>query len=265
MSNSRELLYNTANGQMRVAGFMSGSGSNLRKIIEFERKYYKDKKYSPFKVVVIFSDTYNSNAPDIGRDYDIPVVTRDLKAFCAARGKKRFDMQTREEFDRETICAISCHNVSVIAYAGYMSIASKILIEAFIGVNIHPADLSIMENGKRKYRGAHAVLDAILAKEEYISSTCHLVEAFVDEGQILMISPPLKIKLGKNFNPQDKKSLNEATSYNQERLKAAGDWVIFPRTLLYLAQGRYSKDKENNIYFDDIASPLGIRLDFRNE
>ena len=267
MTNSRELLYNPAKGQMRVAGFMSGSGSNLRKIIEFEKNYNKTKNKvsSPFKVVVIFSDTYNSNASLIGKDYDIPVVIRDLKAFCASRGMKRSDMKTREEFDRNTICAISSYDVSIIAYAGYMSIASKVLINSFMGVNIHPADLSIMKDGKRKYTGAHAVLDAILAKEEYISSTCHLVEPKVDEGQILMISPPLKIELDADFNPENEKSLDKAVSYNQERLKSAGDWLIFPRTLLYLAEGRYNKDKKNNLYFDGSPNPYGVRLDILDE
>ena len=233
--------------KMRVAGFMSGTGTNLRKIIEFERRNQNIKKDFPFKIVVIFSDTYTSNAPEIGKDYNIPVIIRDIKSFYAAKDKPLHDMKTRAEFDAKTIEAISPYKVSVIAYAGYMSIASDILINAFTGINIHPADLSIMDGDKRKYTGAHAVRDAIVAGEKYISSTSHLVESVVDEGAIFMISPPIKIELEKNFDPQNPKMLKKSAAYNQERLKKEGDWIIFPLTLLYLAEGRYNQDEHNNI------------------
>ena len=54
-------LYNPANGLMRVAGFMSGSGTNLRKIIEYERALIREQAGSPYEVVVIFSDNPESN------------------------------------------------------------------------------------------------------------------------------------------------------------------------------------------------------------
>lgn len=38
-----EKLYNLENGVMRIAGLMSGSGSNLRKIIEHGDLYFNDK------------------------------------------------------------------------------------------------------------------------------------------------------------------------------------------------------------------------------
>ena len=49
------------------------------------------------------------------------------------------------------------------------------------------------------------------------------------------------------FDPQNPKMLKKATVYNQERLKEKGDWIIFPLTLLYLAEGRYNQDEHNNI------------------
>ncbi len=50
-------LYKPRKEQMRVAGFMSGSGSNLREIL----KYEKSLKNSPFNVVMIFSDVEDEN------------------------------------------------------------------------------------------------------------------------------------------------------------------------------------------------------------
>ncbi len=244
---------------MRVVGFMSGSGSNLRKILDFERQLQQERGKSPYKMVCLFSDTYDSKANEIGRDYDLPVITRDIRSFYKARGKPRKDMEVRKEFDAETVSAISRFEACVAAYGGYMSIASERLIHAFTGVNVHPADLSVMQEGKRKYTGDHAVRDAILAGEKYIHSTTHLIEPVVDGGKILMISSPLEVMLEANFDPQNRDMVARAEKENQNRLKEAGDWVIFPKTLLHIAEGRYAIDA-GSLYFDELLIPMGIKL-----
>ncbi|MGA1868961.1 MAG: phosphoribosylglycinamide formyltransferase [bacterium] len=262
--NKIKILGGSRGAKMSVAGFMSGSGTNLRKIIEFERNYAHKKKSCPFEVVVIFSDTYNSNAPEIGKDFNIPVVIRDIRSFYATKskkGKQIQNMEIRAEFDENTINALSPYNISVIAYAGYMSIASERLVKGFPGVNIHPADLSIMHGGKRKYTGAHAVRDAIVAREKHIASTTHLLDTAVDEGPILMISPPLKVDYGENFDPHNEALLQHVAAKNQQHLKEKGDWVIFPLTLLYLAEGKFTQDEHNNLFFDGKRIPYGVKLE----
>ena len=134
-------LYHPESGRMRVAGLMSGSGSNLRKIIEYEKEIESKEGGSPYHVVVIFSDNPSSNAKEIGNDYKIQVVVRDLKAFYKERGKPRRDLLVREEFDRGTVEELKPFSIDVAAYAGYMSIATDPLINAFLGINVHPADL----------------------------------------------------------------------------------------------------------------------------
>ncbi len=47
----------------------------------------------------------------------------------------------------------------------------------------------------------------------------------------------------------------------QERLKRSGDWTIFPRTLQYIAEGRYAQDEEGNLFFDGNPIPHGLSLD----
>jgi len=254
-------LYDPNDRQMKVVGLMSGSGSNLIKIIEFEKKLEQKRGTSPYKIEVIFSDTYNSNATKIGKDFDIPVIIRDLKGYYAKRGKPRKDMQVREEFDRETLKALEPYGVKVAAYAGYMSVVTKPLINKFLGINVHPADLSILKkNGSRKYTGDHAVRDAILAGEKTIASTTHIIAEQVDYGKILMISKPIKVKKVKGFNKNKKGLVKKVELMNQEMLKKKGDWIIFPKTLLYLAEGRYSRDFHGNICFDGKQIPEGIKL-----
>lgn len=243
-------LHDPKNGQMRVVGLMSGSGSNLRKIIEFERVLRAERGISPFVVVALFSDNAESNATKIGRDYDLPVVVRDIGAFYAARGKPRKDMEVRREFDAATVQALAPFAAAIAAYAGYMSVATNPLLEAFLGINVHPADLSIMEGNMRKYIGDHAVRDAILAGEQQLRSSTHIIEPQVDYGRILMLSDPISVTLPIDFNRADKTLVERVAKEHQERLKKLGDWRIFPRTLLCLAEGRYEQDTRGNIYCD---------------
>ena len=249
-------LYNPKNGQMRIAGLMSGSGSNLRKILEKEKELERDRGASPYRVAVIFSDAIDSNAVEIGKAYGIPVVINDIREFYKARGKPRGDMQVRAEYDLKTVSLLSPFGISVAAYAGYMSIATAPLVDAFLGVNVHPADLSVLENGSRKYVGDHAVLDCLRVGEKELRSSTHIIENEVDGGRLLMISAPVKVE--QEVIPE---LFDEFAQTYQARLKEKGDWVIFPETLLHLAEGRYAADETGLLHFDGKPIPYGVRLD----
>ncbi len=254
-------LFDPATGPMRVVGLMSGSGSNIRRIIEHQRRLEAQQGHSPFLVVALFSDRASSRATQIGKDYDLPVVTRDLEGFCARRGVPRRDLRAREEFDSETVRALSPFGAHVAAYGGYMSIATRPLMESFLGVNVHPADLSLEHaDGRRCYTGDHAVRDAILAGERWIRSSTHLVEPVVDGGRLLMISPPVEVVLEDSWDLGQREHLALAENFNQDRLKERGDWVVLPRTLEDLALGRFAMDQEGTLYYDGLPIPKGYRL-----
>ncbi|MDO8647689.1 MAG: formyltransferase family protein [Candidatus Diapherotrites archaeon] len=257
-------LYDPKNGQLQVAGLMSGSGTNLRKIIGLE----KSLANSSFHVCVIFSDNAESNAVKIGREFDIPVIVRDIKEFYAAQGKPLKDLQVREEFDKETMKSLKQFNAKVAAYAGYMSIATKPLINAFLGINVHPGDLSKIDSqGKRKFvGGAHIpAMKAILAGEKELRSTTHIIEDKLDYGRILMLSPALKVELPENFNPEDKELLNAISKEHQGRLKEAGDWIVFPKTLQAIAEGKFSQDEKGKLYFEEKEIPQGFSMEKKPE
>ncbi len=232
---------------------MSGSGSNLRKIIESKAHG------SSYTVVCILTDNPASNAKVIASEYGIPYEENDIAAFYAKKGKPRKDLSLRPEFDAITITLLKKHKPDVVAYCGYMSIASPVLANTFLGINVHPADLSILDaKGLRKYRGGHAVRDAILAGENAIRSTTHIVEETVDGGRLLMRSKPVKVVLPKGFNPLNPSQLEAAEKENQNRLKEKGDWVIFPKTLEFIAEGRFTQDKSGKIHFNGKAALKGV-------
>ncbi len=254
-------LYNPAKGQMQVAGLMSGSGTNIRKIIEYELGL-QEEGASPYHLAVIFTDNAESKAVEIGRDYDLHVVVRDKRAFYKKRGKPLKDMKVRELFDARTVASLSPYGCTAAAYGGYMSIATDPLIKAFLGVNVHPADLSIEVEGKRRFTGDKAVKDAILAEERYLRSSTHIIEPVVDGGRILMISAPVKVEVEEDFFyvPATEAYFDEVATEHQNRLKEKGDWVIFPLTLRYIAEGKFSQDEAGILHFDGEAVPKGVRL-----
>ena len=255
-------LHDPGQGPLRVVGLMSGSGTNLRRILEHQERLTKQEGRPVFEVVVIFSDSWNSKATELGRDHDLPVLVRDLRAWLKKRGIPRSDLLRREEFDRGTIEALKTFGAQAAAYAGYMSLATPPLIRAWLGVNVHPADLSVtLPNGKRKWTGAHAVRDALAAGEKILRSTTHLIEPECDMGRIFMVSAPLPVEVPNGADLSDPHQLDAIAARNQDRLKKKGDWVIFPRTLEAIARGQFQADADGNFYFQSRPVPQGVRLE----
>ncbi|MCW3979394.1 MAG: formyltransferase family protein, partial [Candidatus Bathyarchaeota archaeon] len=140
------------------------------------------------------------------------------------------------------------------------------ILERYAGgiYNVHPADLSIMDDEERKYVGIHVVRDTILAGETEIRASTHVVREKVDHGEILVISEPVHVKLPEGATldalEQDKKLLAKVVDEHQDLLKERGDWVIYPLTLQMIAEGRFALDGEGNIYLDGELAPRGFRL-----
>jgi len=255
-------LYSPRPGQpMRVAGFMSGSGTNLVKILERQDERSRGPGGCPYEVVVIFTDNPSSNAAQIAQSRGLPLAVEDILAFYRSRGHTtKKDLSLRSEFDRRVLDALRPHSVDAIVLGGYMSVVTAPLLAAFAGriVNVHPADLRILAGGRRKYTGDYAVRDAILAGESVLRATTHIVREDVDGGEILMVSAPVQVELpegvgaGKPAWPEHRDLWNRIASEHQERLKRIGDWEILPKTLEWLARGRYSIDGEGRAYLDEV-------------
>lgn len=262
-------LFITKNSEpMKVAGFMSGSGTNLIKILEYERKIEKETGRPPYRLSLIFSDNKNSQAKNIAEDFGLPHVIHDILDFYASNGKKdKKDLSLRPEFDKKSLILLADYSFDYIALGGYMSIVTRPLLVAFKGriINVHPADLTVTDDEKRRFTGDHAVALAILAGEKAIHSSTHIVREAVDYGEILMVSAPVSVQLPEGVTidemkiSKNKALLRSVEDENQERLKEQGDWVIFPRTLEMIAQGRFGLDEAGNVCFDGRAIRGGYR------
>ncbi len=251
-------IHDPKTGVMRTVAFMSGSGTNLRRILEHRERLLREEGSCPFEVSVIFTDNGDSRATAIGREYDLPVIVHDIRGFYRRRGLPRTDLSVRADFDALTLKALSPFQTPVLIYAGYMSIVTENVIRSFTGVNVHPGDLSVMQSGRRRWTGAHAVRDAVLAGEKTIRATTHLVTLEVDSGPLLMLSDPLAVETPDDTDwKDDPAAVRRVEEHNQERLKEAGDWTIFPRTIEDLARGLFARDERDRMYYNHRLCPIG--------
>jgi len=260
-----KLFFDPKRKPMRVACFMSGSGTNVRRILEHQKKLEEEKGESPYEVVLIFTDNAESNAETIAKEYGISFVINDVKKFYGNRDLK--DMSIREEYDKKTLELIEPFDIDVIALGGYALILTESLLQYLI-VNVHPADLSVTEKGKRKYVGLHDAppRKAILAGEKSLHSSTHIVTKDVDQGEVLLISKGLKVELPAGVSledlkkPENEQLLKRMAKEHENKLKEVGDWKIFPLTLEWIAEGRFAIDNKKDIYFDGKLVKNGYRL-----
>jgi len=233
---------------MHVAGFMSGNGTNLVKILEREEELKQTEGFSPYEIVFIFSNNSKSHAVEIGKKFNKPVFVRDIKTYYKKLGLDHKNLSIREKFDRETLTILRAYKADCIALAGYMSVVSY-LITDYLTINVHPADLSIVDMfGKRRYQGLNAVKKAIKAEEEALASTSHIATSYVDSGPILLIGPKIKVDPLKSY------------TMHQTKLKEQSDWKVYPLTLELIAKGMFNYDSNKKLYLGNCPIPNGVRL-----
>lgn len=249
---------------MRVAGFMSGSGSNITKLLALERSLKAEQGASPFELVFIFSDRSDgrSRGEQIALEAGIPYFSYDVRRFHEVRGLRRTvstdeGLAARHEFDQTAARLIQAFDVDLIALGGYMS-----FLTLDFCVNVHPADLSLLnDQGERRFVGDNAVRDAIAAGRSELRSSTIWTDQGVDTGPLLMVSEPISVELPDRLEAlmAEPERLQDVADQHQERLKEVGDWRIFPLTIRYIAEGRFGLDEKGRVYFDGRPVPEGVR------
>lgn len=241
---------------LRVAAFMSGSGTNIRRLLERKSPYYD--------IAFIFSDVASGKCQgqNIAHEYGLPFFAYDTRRFHELKGIKRTvttleGLAARQEYDQVAAKLIDAFGVEIIALGGYMS-----FLTLPGGVNVHPADLSLVKkNGQRRYVGDDAVYDAILAGEKELRSSTLWIDQGVDSGPLLMVSEALPVELPAPLEElkAEPERLRVLADEHQERLKQKGDWVVFPLTMELIGQGRLALDDKGVTHLDGKPYPQGVR------
>ena len=166
-----------------TAVFISGKGTNLKKLIQFSKT-----KNSPIKISLIVS----SNSKAEGLKYSLKYK---IKKYVVAINDGNFEDKILKN--------LKINKIQFICLAGYMKILSKKFIKNFKGkiINIHPSLLP-------KYKGLNTHEKVIKNKEKYTGCTVHYVNDKLDSGKIILQK---KIKIFKNDNPKSikRRVLNE--------------------------------------------------------
>lgn len=251
---------------------MSGTGSNAEALLEYERT----NPQCPYKITAIVTDApETSRAAVIARNFDLPLVEHDIRKFYLANGEDSIKMDTprrrelRDEWSEELYEKIMVYSPAFAFFAGFVPLSN--IARHLPCLNVHPGDLTRCdENGRRLYTGLHVlpVERAILGGEKFLRSSVILVQPYtgngqeeVDGGPIIGISAPLPVDLG-HYSLSEleefKKQRVPGTKVNDplrtmafehiERLKTAGDHVVFPRAAAEFAAGAFSCDTKNLFY-----------------
>ena len=249
---------------MRMAGFMSGSGTNIVKVLECEKRLRAEEAISPFEVVFIFSDRSDGvcAGEQIALENGLPYFSYDIRSFYRLRSLKRTvttpeGLAARREYDQVAKRLVDAFEIDLIALGGYMSYTTLKRC-----LNVHPADLSVcLPDGRRKYVGDNAVCDAIMAGEKTLRASTLWTDEGVDTGPLLMVSDPLPVEVSEPLEAliKDNKRFIEVVDEHQRHLKEVGDWAIFPRTIEMIARGRFALDAQNRVYVNGQPMPNGYR------
>jgi len=164
----------TGSNKIKTAVFISGTGSNLKSLIQFSKL-----KKSPIVIQMIISNNAKAKGLQYANIYKIK--------------KKVFDFKNTLS-EKKVINELKKSDIHLICLAGFMKILSKNFIKNFKGkiLNIHPSLLP-------KYKGLNTHEKAIKNKDKYSGCTVHFVNSKLDSGKIINQK---KVKINKFDTPK---------------------------------------------------------------
>jgi formyltetrahydrofolate-dependent phosphoribosylglycinamide formyltransferase len=164
------MVQSTGTKKIKCAVFISGTGSNLKSLIQFTKK-----KNSPISIELIISDNKKAKGLKFGKNFKIL--------------NKVFNYKNKIIAEKKIISEINNKKIKLICLAGFMRILSKNFIKRFKGkiLNIHPSLLP-------KYKGLNTHQRAISNNEKYSGCTVHVVNSRLDAGKIILQK---KVKISK--------------------------------------------------------------------
>ncbi len=262
MSEQTIPLYSGASENFRWAGFGSGAGTNLQQCARIKPP------------ALVFSDRPEAPLLEIPEFVDAFQLIISGYSFCgswkAARGNVEKETEYKkktEEFNYWVLRNLKQYEtqhgpLDLIVLGGYMRIITEPLLGAYQDkiINVHPADLSVLtaekftEEKKRKYLGANAVRDALLAGDASTRSSVILVDGEMDHGEILTQGPEVHFD-GEAFSACS--SLEIYAHIHQQQQKELSDWQALTTAFRFIAQGRLALGIEKK-HFDEWR---GVYLD----
>ena len=120
-------------------------------------------------------------------DHEVVLMVYNKKKCGAQKRADRLGIKSIRIASKDEhliIKIFEAHQVDLIVMAGWMRVVSKKFCEAFAGrlINLHPSLLP-------KYKGLHAIEQAMKAGETETGATVHFVTEHLDSGAIIKQQP----------------------------------------------------------------------------
>ena len=165
------MVRSTGYNKTKTAVFISGTGSNLKSLIQFSRT-----TKSPISINFVISNNSKAKGLKYAKIYKIK--------------KKIISFKNKNLSEKKLLSIFKINNIEMICLAGFMKILSGNFIKKFKGkiLNIHPSLLP-------KYKGLNTHKRALNNKDKYSGCTVHFVNARLDSGKIILQK---KVKILKN-------------------------------------------------------------------
>lgn len=148
----------------RVAILISGSGSNMAKLVESMAGDH------PARPALVLSNRPDAGGIDRAEALGVPTAVVDHSGF----------RDDRVAFDAEMADIIAAHGADIVCLAGFMRVLTPNFVDAHAGrtLNIHPSLLP-------KFPGLDTHARALAAGDAEAGCTVHEVTAELDSGPIL--------------------------------------------------------------------------------
>ena len=161
--------------KIKTAVFISGTGSNLKNLINFSKT-----KKSPISIDLIISNTIKAKGLGYSNQYKIK--------------KKILNFKNNKIAEKRLLNLLKQNKIQFICLAGFMKILSSKFIKQFNGkiINIHPSLLP-------RYKGLNTHSRAIQNKDKFTGCSVHYVTEKLDSGKIIIQK---KIKILKKDTPK---------------------------------------------------------------
>tara|TARA_Y100000310_G_C20684495_1_gene818075 strand:+ start:90 stop:869 length:780 start_codon:yes stop_codon:yes gene_type:complete len=250
-------LYTPKDGKARIAQFMSGSGTNVEKVLEQE---FMMSEKCPYETIFVFTDDKRSGALRLRDDYQKLIITKDIRDYQESRGlgrklslKTKAHKQVRKDYSEILKPILAAYEIDFCIFGGFKPLIN--ITEDYVCLNVHPGDLTYPKDGK-PYLVGLGIIPIERALEEgigYVRSS--VIQAMpytgagedMDNGPILGLGPKLFYE-----DETDPKKIQNA-------LKIVSDWNILPAVVLATALGKMEVDYDTN----QIKNPIIMDLEYK--
>ena len=183
--------------KIKTAVLVSGGGTNLQALIDYEQERKAD---CPYTISLVISSSKNAYALERGKNANIKT---EIASPYSVMGKEVAENASIEEkriaVSNKVLELCEKNEIEAIVLAGFLTVLSGDIVNKYSNkiINLHPALLP-------KFGGVgmwgHNVHEAVLAaKEKESGCTIHLVDAGCDTGKILLQK---KVPVMENDTPE---------------------------------------------------------------